>query len=197
MVSHKTFMKRFVSIISLIFLMCSCSDILFKSPQPLKQEKLGVFPNQLVGTYAFYDDEGQATLDTFVVKYNSLTFKDLSGEIIFQGQLNKNVYLAQDGNLFILSVLDEAKTENGTPYYSIYILEQSNNRTFNVLGFETGEEEEVINRLKSITPAKFEAIKSANGVTHRCYLINPTKSQLMKLIYENVAVKFGEIRRVR
>jgi hypothetical protein len=75
------------------------------------------------------------------------------------------------------------------------VLERINSARYNVFSFDVAGDDAVLTRLKKITPAKFEIFTDSEDV-RRAYLVNPTKSQLMKMIYENIAVKIGEIKKV-
>jgi dipeptidyl aminopeptidase/acylaminoacyl peptidase len=193
-ITLKMKLTHFIAGISLLFTLSSCSDVVFKSPQPYKQETYSLFPPQITGTYAFYDDRGKATSDTLTVLYNRMFYNDLSGEVLFYGELNKNVELTKDGNFYFINILQEA-TGSGTKFYDVFVLERINSARYNVFSFDVAGDDAVLTRLKKITPAKFEIFTDSEDV-RRAYLVNPTKSQLMKMIYENIAVKIGEIKKV-
>lgn len=188
-------LTNFIAGIAMLLALTSCSDVVFKSPQPYKQKTYNLFPPQITGTYAFYDDRGKATQDTLTVLYNRMFYNDLSGDVLFYGELNKNVELTKDGNFYFINILQEP-TGTGGKFYDVFVLEQINSSRYNVFSFDVAGDDAVLTRLKKITPAKFEVFTDEEDV-RRAYIVNPTKSQLMKMIYENIAVKIGEIKKVK
>jgi hypothetical protein len=188
-------LTNFIAGIAMLLALTSCSDVVFKSPQPYKQNTYNLFPPQITGTYAFYDERGEPTKDTLTVLYNRMFYNDLSGEVLFYGELNKNVELTKDGNFFFINILQEP-TAGGSKFYDVFVLEQINSSRYNVFSFDVAGDDKMLTRLKKITPAKFEVFTDEEDV-RRAYIVNPTKSQLMKMIYENIAVKIGEIKKVK
>jgi hypothetical protein len=172
-----------------------CSDIVFKSPQPYNQETYSLFPPQITGTYSFYDEKGNKTNDILTILYNRLFYTDLSGEELFYGELTKNIEFTKDGNFYFLNILIESPNLTNK-IYDVFVLERINSSRFNVFSFDIAGNKELLIRLKKITPVKSEVFE-INGSSRRAYVVNPTKSQLMKMIYENVAIKIGEIKKVK
>lgn len=92
-------MKTIYLIVGLltIFILNSCSNIVFKHAVPQEEKNLSEFPKKVRGTYI--DDES----DTLVISKNAYTYGKIDNHPLFQGELNEEMVLRKYKDFYFLN----------------------------------------------------------------------------------------------
>ncbi|MGB7841708.1 MAG: hypothetical protein WBL21_02880 [Salinimicrobium sp.] len=176
-------MRKLITILAAIFVLQSCNSLYFTSSQPQDGSVLKQFPNHLLGSFA------SETEDTLVVKSTSFIFRggeavNLSGDITPKGCVLKQI-----DDWYIISLQDGEEWEvfpvkvTGKDNFTVYFMD-----------LEENEEKRVITGLKK----KMEVQKIfAEDGSFDHYLINPSSSQFIEMLKDNLFTEEMDFERIK
>ncbi len=167
-------MRTTLLILSWAFLLISCKEVSFKTPQPAGVKPLTEIPTTLQGHYLSYDEITGEKSDTLIIEAWGYHFKDKKDDDwLGSGHLSdslvvkfyKNYYFVnfKSGDQWILRLVHQ-KSYGGIEFLSIDIQDDARRKDI----------------LKKIS--KETAIKEIHRGEDTFYQIAPTPAQLMKLI---------------
>lgn len=171
-------MKKIAYISLLTIFSYSCIDVKFEEAQPIETNSLKSFPKELRGQFTL---EGVEPNDIEIITIGENYFTEI--DLIKSDSTTKkkkNIYLSDS---LVLKKLEENYLLNfkNEEYWSVYLINQIDNNSFSVKWID-GDNEEIINKLKLMTPTK-EIVDDDGKISS--YLINPTKANLKKILKQD------------
>lgn len=171
-------MKKIAYISLLTIFLYSCIDVKFEEAQPIETNSLKSFPKELRGQFTL---EGVEPNDIKIITIEENYFTEI--DLIKSDSTTKkkkNIYLSDS---LVLKKLEENYLLNikNEEYWSVYLINQIDNNSFSVKWID-GDNEEIINKLKLMTPTK-EIVDDDGKISS--YLINPTKANLKKILNQD------------
>ncbi len=172
-------MKKLAIYMFLLTLISSCVEVIFEQAQPIETESVKTFPKTIQGKYI--DDNN----DTLIIEKISYRYGNEKDIFHIKSQLSDNIILKIHGNYYFLN-------EKSDTLWNLIVLELQNDNKLLILTI-FGDEQEKIEKLKKITNVK-EVYDSDGEID--CYIVNPTKSELEKMLKKKVFTEFGVFKRI-
>lgn len=188
---------KFTLFILSIFVLSSCTNIMFETSVPKDVEVISQFPKELIGIYS----DGKT--DTLTITKKTFKYGKSKKSTLIAGSLDKEESeLRKLNDFYYLNLRDE-----GDEYWTVFPFQLSDDG----LDAYYIVMETLIERLdttKSSKEREMEVIESMNKITkvkviekpnsdEKNYLINPTNQELEELMQQGFFVKLGGFKRLK
>jgi len=188
---------KFTLFILSIFVLSSCTNIMFETSVPKDVEVIPQFPKEVIGQY--YDGKK----DTLIITEKTFRYGKSNKSTLIVGSLDKEESeLRKLNDFYYLNLRDEGDeywtvfplqmTDDGLDAY--YIIMETLIERLDTTKSSEQREKEVIESMNKIT--KVKVIEKPNS-DDKEYLINPTNQELEELMQQGFFVKLGGFKRLK
>lgn len=163
----------------MLFILNSCSNIVFNQAVPTDQPTLKEFPKDIQGIYL---DEENDTLKIFATDY---TYGELKGNSLIEGELGEEFVLKQFEDFYFLNFKSESD-------YWEMIAAKKTKEGITLMCLDIDNKKEINNINKHIKKGKAKSLKKDGK-----YLIQPNTRELIKILNDTSICQESKLKKIK
>ncbi len=159
--------KLLISLVAVVLLTTSCTEVVFEEPQPAKAKALKEIPQEVHGAYSVFISNKNE-----IVKIG----KDYVQSGTSKSALSDSLVIKEFDGKYVFSSRNMPAVEGGKPYWSVYVLEPKGCGFVKVTGFYVSNDENI-----EEAKAKFNGTVSGEG-NDKKFRVRVTEEQFRALL---------------